>query len=255
MGALVIGTAAADLVIVDDSITVVPTPSTNASASQVTDTVYTCSSSTAVGTEGTITISDFVTSTYCPVCEESSRLASSIYYTTYITEMVQSCPTGTTISTFTITESCTGSSAMPTTGVPEGFTTKAYVCTACEGSPTITITEPCDCTKTEMPATAPATAVASGTPAAAASSTSASTNSPLPYTSSYAPAGAPYMKPGTAPLLAPAGTATRYVAPLSPSAAPSIIPYTGAATSTYGGFGACFVAVAMTCAAFIAVIL
>ncbi|RDW88413.1 hypothetical protein BP6252_00445 [Coleophoma cylindrospora] len=88
----------------------------------------------------TITILEPTISTYCPTCD-LAKSAGLPYTTTYEQVYGNVGPTGWFDKTYTITGVCTGTTPLAT-GVPSGFTTTAVVCTACSGSPTLTITTP-----------------------------------------------------------------------------------------------------------------
>jgi len=85
----------------------------------------------------TTTITDTVTSTYCPVCEEGD-----VYTTTYETVWSAFCPTGLEDKTYTITETCTGAKTTPTSGyIPTGYTAVVSTCDTCGTAPiTATLT-------------------------------------------------------------------------------------------------------------------
>ncbi|RDW95008.1 hypothetical protein BP5796_00771 [Coleophoma crateriformis] len=88
----------------------------------------------------TITILEPTISTYCPTCD-LAKSAGLPFTTTYEQVYGNVGPTGWFDTTYTITGVCTGTTPLATS-VPPGFTTTAVVCTACSGSPTLTITTP-----------------------------------------------------------------------------------------------------------------
>jgi len=90
---------------------------------------------------GTHTITDYTVSTYCPLCDHAKE-NGDVYTTVYETTLVAVCPTGLSSAVYTVTNTCTGSTAIDTASCPPGFTTTAVACTACPGSGTVTITAP-----------------------------------------------------------------------------------------------------------------
>jgi len=101
-------------------------------------------------------------STYCPVCDEA-RSNGGVYTTTYCTVYNSICPSGLTSATYTITQTCTGTTPIDYSTAPPGYTAVTTVCGHCPGAPTYTLTQPCD---TSVPTS--------------------------PYVTPYAPAKTPY---------------------------------------------------------------
>jgi len=93
----------------------------------------------------TLTSTNTVTITYCSSCTMSNGPKTD-HTTVYTTVYSDYCPTATgtnmiTPVTYTVTESCTGTTPVWSSGpgyVPQGFTTSVGVCNVCAGSPTST---------------------------------------------------------------------------------------------------------------------
>lgn len=117
-----------------------------------TENVYTitetCTGDTATWTPPSTCPPGFtVIEEICTACEGDPTVTvtkPNVYTTAYTTTYVDVCPTGTTENVYTITETCTGDSSTyaPPTSCPTDFTVTEKICTACEGSPTVTVTVP-----------------------------------------------------------------------------------------------------------------
>lgn len=168
----------------------------------------------------TMTITDTVTSTYCPVCDEA-KSNGDVYTTTYATVYSSVCPTGLIPVTYTVTQECTGTTPINTLTPPPGYTTTAVECSACEhsatgtataGVPIVTITIPCtECVSSATPIYS--------TPVTSSSSATSNVQSTITSTN---PAGqvTVYVASGTS---TPATTATL---------TPPVEQFTGAASSS-----------------------
>lgn len=122
-----------------------------------------------------VTVTNGVTLTYCPKCEEeaSSKTAATqvtpfttIWTTTYMSLCTTGTSHGPTPVTYTITESCTEPTPTWIPGpsyIPPGFTTTEVVCHKCAETPvTYTVTQPCDCTHSGAGSPPPASATPTG---------------------------------------------------------------------------------------------
>ena len=119
--------------------------------------------------ETMITVTEGITVTYCPLCEDTPPpMTHPGYTTTYTTTFMSVCETGTVPATYTITESCTEPEPTWTPGpkhIPQGYTVTEKQCNACGKTPTkVTITEPCDCEAHEGTPGPPAPKPAKPTP-------------------------------------------------------------------------------------------
>jgi len=132
---------------------------------------------------GTSTITDVITSTYCPVCDEA-KATGDVYVTTYETVYASVCPTGITSVTYIVSQTCTGTTPIDYATCPPGFVTTATVCTVCPGSPTLTVTQPCNscpqATTSNKIIVGPATTV-TGTAGAIVTPAKGSSTSPITY--------------------------------------------------------------------------
>jgi len=90
---------------------------------------------------GVSTITAQTTSTYCPVCD-AAKDNDDVYTTTYQTVYDAVCPTGLSSATYLVTATCTGTTPINYSSVPAGFVATVTVCTACAGTPTVTVTCP-----------------------------------------------------------------------------------------------------------------
>ncbi|MCJ1325318.1 hypothetical protein MMC10_001981 [Thelotrema lepadinum] len=189
---------------------------------EYTDDCSTWSGSGWTGISYTGTEVDTVTDTLgCDECEHKTTSKPGIW-TTYTTAYVETCSTGETSKTYTITESCSEENQpRPSSYVPSGFTVTTVTCDACE-HPTVTLTTPCEqATEGTKPAPTPAPSAPATTPAAPAT-----TAPPAP-----GPTTAPAALPSTAPApSAPAGKAP----PSPPAGTPAAHPpnYVAMNTST-----------------------
>jgi len=163
---------------------------------------------------GIQTITDIITSTYCPVCD-SAKSTGGVYTTVYETEYLAVCPTGLTSSVYTVTNTCTGTTPIDTSTCPPGFTTTTVGCN-CPASSTVTITTPIGASET-----APVTA------------TSCATEEPVTYTTTGEPIT--YVSAGVTVTSTPALVVTSTPAAVSASAPAS---FTGAAASMSNNLGA-----------------
>jgi hypothetical protein len=183
------------------------------SSSSSTSTEYYDDCSTDAGT--VITVTNGVTVTYCPLCPKAGPTGQPMYgpHTTIYTTVFQAlCETGLTMSTYTVTESCTEATPTWSSGrgyVPQGFTTTVTRCTVCAEKPTdVTVTVPC----TDTPAPAPATNTGAPAPPL-----------PPPPAAPKAPAGPPPALPAAPPgapapsLPAPPAAPPAAAAPAAPA--------------------------------------
>jgi len=133
-----------------------PTTTSSPTMSPVYETIYYDECTTApppVPTGATlITKTDTTTTTYCPLCTDSSAASRAAQYTTtYETALSAFCSTGGSsrlaLTTYTVTEPCSNTgTAYPSTYVPSGFTVTRTVCTVCGTAPvTATLTMPTSC--------------------------------------------------------------------------------------------------------------
>jgi hypothetical protein len=118
----------------------------------ISGTVYTSTTTTTVAGSSVSTVTGVVavttpagyTSVYLS-CVPTTMSAVGPFVTIFNTVYVDTCPTGTTQITYTITDTCGcqhASQYVAPTGAPSGFTVTQKVCTACPGQPTITVTTP-----------------------------------------------------------------------------------------------------------------
>jgi len=194
------------------------------------------------------TVTDPLTSTYCDKCEETFV---TIYPVTYI----DVCPTGTTASVYTITETATGNPASFTpTSCPAGFTTYVTECTVCEESEkTITVTAPMSSIEATTTA-APETAAAPETTAAAAPAPETTAAAPEATAPAAAPAAPAAYTPAPAPKVKPAGGTSFAYTPPAPTSTggPQLVSVSAASASgiqfltiMVGAMGAGFVGLLM----------
>jgi len=103
--------------------------------------IYGCTS--IIAYPGVSTITGYVTSTWCPICDQA-KSTGGVYTTTYETVYEQVCPTGMSSVTYIVQQTCTGMTTINPSTPPPGFVVTTTVCTACAGAPTVTITQPCN---------------------------------------------------------------------------------------------------------------
>ena len=172
---------------------------TGAYAQSVSYTTVTYDDCPSASMETMITITNGVTVTYCPKCEEMSSTPGSGpgYTTVYTTTYESLCPTGIVPATYTVTESCTEPTPTWTPGpshIPQGFTVTTKECTVCAKTPTtVTITEPCGCeAHNGTPGPAPNNNPApTGAPPSPGSGGSGPGTSPATPTGGSSPGGGP----------------------------------------------------------------
>ena len=130
---------------------------------EYTNDCSTLSGANFTGISYTGTTTSALTNTLpCNECAETTTSTPGIW-TTYTTAYINTCSTGLTTKTYTITESCTSSNQpRPSSYVPSGFTVTTVKCSACE-QPTVTLTTPCEATT--APSTPKNTPAAPGTTA------------------------------------------------------------------------------------------
>jgi len=163
---------------------------------------------------GIQTITDIITSTYCPVCD-SAKSTGGVYTTVYETEYLAVCPTGLTSSVYTVTNTCTGTTPIDTSTCPPGFTTTTVGCN-CPASSTVTITTPVAASNT-----------------GALTVTACPTDEPVTYTTTGE--AVTYVSAGVTVTSTPALTITSTPAAVSASAPAA---FTGAAASMSNNLGA-----------------
>ncbi|KAI4149944.1 MAG: hypothetical protein LQ340_004357 [Diploschistes diacapsis] len=196
-----------------------------------TVTEYTNDCSTLSGSElGAGSYSGTVVNTLtdtlpCSECEQEQTTSQPGIWTTYTTAYVETCSTGETMKTYTITESCSEENQpRPSSYVPSGFTVTTVSCDVCE-HPTVTLTTPCE--ETETP---------KGTPAAAPSTPSAAPAAPAttapPQAGPTAPAAPLAASPAAPASAPPSAESASAAAPPASAPAPSAHGYVAVNTST-----------------------
>lgn len=98
---------------------------------------------TIVTHPGTKVITDLTVSTYCPVCDDA-KTKGNVYTTTYETVYPSLCPTGLIDVTYTVTQTCTGTTPIDYATPAPGYDVVTKVCDTCPEKPTYTYTAPCD---------------------------------------------------------------------------------------------------------------
>lgn len=189
---------------------------------------------TTPGESTIVTVTNGVTTTYCPLCEDMGPTGTPVgpHTTVYTTYYDATCSTGLTKSTYTVTESCTEATPTWSSGpgyIPQGFTTTVVKCTACAEKPTdVTLTVPCTNTPTSAPPATNPGAPLAGTPGATPPGAPSAPPPGLPGP----PAGAPPPPPGP-PSGPPPGPPPAAPAPASPPGGSSPpYPTAGATTVT-----------------------
>ena len=104
---------------------------------------YSAPCNTTLGVTSTLT--GTITQTYCPTCTDQPTNVSAVnrLMTTYTTAFVATCPTGTTLKKYTVTEPCPSpGQPRPSGYIPQGFAVTTVSCNACPTPGPIAITAP-----------------------------------------------------------------------------------------------------------------
>ncbi len=120
--------------------TAIPTPTLT-----VTPTTSTSAMATVKGCSVTNMSASSSTTSVFYYCTPPASTAIGPFVTVYNTVYIDVCPTGITSVTYTISDTCGcthSSDYVRPTGCPSGFTVTEKTCTACPGTPVITVTTP-----------------------------------------------------------------------------------------------------------------